>query len=334
MPDLTTSPIVDAFMASTSAEEARNSISALSDRFNHSGKPIVFVADGDSLTAGFGVPAGSDWVTRIGAMPQLATATRYNYANSGDKISHVISQYPTQGRLVKPTSNQFGIYSLWIGANDVTAGDFNSSTWTANLDAFSATLRSDGWNILIIHKVTRIGGTNAAWEVNRENINAAIDAGFIAGQWDIRIENDVVYQTPFTKGWTDNTHFNADTYREIARYVNNAISSYRIGRVEPPPPPHTHWIQARPNVNGGAAGSVTVPANGHITINYALRGARIGMSSFCVLTRGDGAQLPNGVHISGTQITASNNMQVRYSNSTGGNLDITDGASVTITAFN
>lgn len=121
--------------------------------------PAVFnlIAEGDSITAQQPSPAGSYDNVLVGLSAFDGKATRHNVALNGDTLvadggnPGITSEYPSQVAIYKPSITGIpAILFVRIGSNDlINAGSgFNVTTFMANLEAYWAQAKADGFTVV------------------------------------------------------------------------------------------------------------------------------------------------------------------------------------------
>ena len=154
-----------------------NAIYAFGDSLSDAGN--VFIADGGTEPAspysGGRFTNGNVWVQDLASMlglpavtPSLSGGTDYAFggalsgnANPGDLTSQLAAF-----QAANPVANPNGLYTLWIGSNDINAilegGPNNLAAIVGNIDSAVTTLAGDGANDVLVLTVPDLGTTPAA----------------------------------------------------------------------------------------------------------------------------------------------------------------------------
>lgn len=154
-----------------------NAIYAFGDSLSDAGND--FIADGGTEPAspysGGRFTNGNVWVQDLASMlglpavtPSLSGGTDYAFggalsgnANPGDLTSQLAAFHAAN-----PVANPNGLYTIWIGSNDINAilegGPNNLAAIVGNIDSAVTTLAGDGAKDVLVFTVPDLGKTPAA----------------------------------------------------------------------------------------------------------------------------------------------------------------------------
>lgn len=201
--------------------------SALDTKRTYDNSDFNFILEGDSIFQGVtsgGATAGNYLQDVIGSFSYFAgRATITDYANAGDQISSVISNYSSQTYTKRPSANggKRAIYCILIGTNDSTS-DATIATNVASLLTHVATAKTDGFEVWVCTLLPR----GASGAINQwDGFNRRLKASNVP---DKIIDLNAIFRDATTTDWTsDNLHPNNVGYLRIADAINAAAWSDR-----------------------------------------------------------------------------------------------------------
>jgi hypothetical protein len=158
--------------------------------------PINFVADGDSITAGF---EGTAYTTLL---TLNISSTITNVGVSGKTICQLVVDAPAKvDTLLVPSTTNNNIVGIWAGTNDAAAGTSVADTY-ACLEAYVNARRAAGWRVIVMQMISRVGQ-----DVFKNAYNALISAG-----WTANAQGYVTFSALLSAdgAYANTTYFNVD----------------------------------------------------------------------------------------------------------------------------
>lgn len=169
----------------------------------------VYVMEGDSLTAGFGIsdPAWNGWCPQWEFLHDSAPKWHHR-AVTGQTIETMLAQAPTEIDVVIGQNPQFTDKTavIWGGSNDV-ASDRSSSAILTDLQAWISGRITAGFTRLVVFTIPPSVQFTAPREAVRTTVNASIRANF--GAWGADVLVDVAAD-PLLDDYSDLTYYQAD----------------------------------------------------------------------------------------------------------------------------
>ena len=167
---------------------------------------VKIVIEGDSRSA---APSPADpiwWVNYINTWPMAAGATVANYAQGGDAMASMITQYLSQTAYQKPISGELAYWILIAAANDLGTGMNATGTDTYVLvKQLWALARADGF---VVVAATEAGSSSwGAGNLAQRDIYNALVRGD-ASLYDYLLEPDVAVPVTNAALYVDGTHPN------------------------------------------------------------------------------------------------------------------------------
>lgn len=179
------------------------------------------VIEGDSMSSentGEWAGLGNSWGRQLTNRFWRDFSSHTNFSSDGDSVFNMATQYPTQGKTVKPngTNNANAFYFHWIGVNDIRTGAVATVVYQ-NLSNQWLQARNDGYSVVAFTHpfFTAANGSNAAVEVQRAALNTAIKGDRTLFDYLI----DVDAMTTTTNNLFDGLHFNAAGNLAIAQTI-------------------------------------------------------------------------------------------------------------------
>jgi hypothetical protein len=183
--------------------------------------PNVLVADGDSITVGFGVT--TPW-------PQLLSINGsnpwniVNVAVNGETLATMLANAAAD---VDPlyVSGVGNICVIWGGTNDIADGATAIATY-ANLTSYIAARHVVGWKVITITMLSRVSVSNTAYNALILANTAGADAVVNLSGEPLGSPTDYSNTTYFQVGGIHPTTLSVDTI--IAPAINTAINSLNV----------------------------------------------------------------------------------------------------------
>lgn len=188
----------------------------------------IFVFEGDSLTD-YVNHATSTWALNLTHnYPFFADGQFFNVAHTGERITNMTTEYPTEVSIHKQTKlNDDAYLFIWAGTNDLTqneglpAGDAN--VVYANLKSYWATAKADGFKIVAFTILPR-GGTGSSFEGNRTILNNLILNN--SSVYDYLIRPELLFQNySDTNNFEDTVHLTQQASNSLADYIGHNLFS-------------------------------------------------------------------------------------------------------------
>lgn len=137
-------------------------------------RTVNIVFEGDSRTRG--AVGYGPYTTLVGAaLANVGIVTYYNLGISGDKVTQMITEAPSD---VDPLirNGALNIVTILGGVNDWFQDHVDGATIATRLTTYCQARKSAGWNLVGI--ATELPCNAAGWETDRTTINNAIYSGY------------------------------------------------------------------------------------------------------------------------------------------------------------
>lgn len=190
----------------------------------------LIIAEGDSLTAGYGLtPTGSNWVGQL--INTYPATTWTNVANSGKRWEQAWNPHITNAT----TTNQLAAFAtttkrtvvVWCGINDIAGGNTLSATtnvmrgWIDAVRAFDSGVKLVGVTIL------KITGMTSPQETMRTNLNATIKSGWFDYYVDLDTVSELSDPSNLTYFQADGVHTTIAGNVKVAAAIASTLSANR-----------------------------------------------------------------------------------------------------------
>lgn len=199
-----------------------------------------FVFEGDSITAGFGLPTQS-----LQNFPRLFMSMSFaknhglyvNSASGGSQISSLAARYDANIKPFRPNANggiggERSYLFLLIGTNDLQAGGLTDTQITSSLISYILTASNDGFTPIVGTILPRMfTGTYAFTASNGEayrlNINNTIRDFNFLGNGRVIDYAQVLNNPNDTVLFKDGLHPDVQGHKLMAEYLNSFMIGYR-----------------------------------------------------------------------------------------------------------
>ena len=181
------------------------------------------VADGDSLTVGQGVAAGSDWVSQLAA-DLGGSYSMSNLAVGGQMQSEMNADAETEVDVLFSASNTDNIYVNWAGTNDLFYGMDAAGTYRRIREG-CLRRRAKGFKVVVCNTIDRNDG-GGTFDTRRAALNTLLlnnYAGFADAHVDLyALLPDATVAADFQG---DQIHITAAGQTKVKNAVKTAVQS-------------------------------------------------------------------------------------------------------------